>query len=121
MEQKELNVSRGIEVPETESPVNRIVELLVFLGGMAGTLLAPPILFLSIQHRMHESERMWWFIFIMALSVLSGTILGFAEYDRRKSRKVAQFGRRLAEIYSSAIRQSAFNPRLESRISDGRP
>ena len=56
-------------------------------------------------------------LFLLGLLLLAMIIASIASLIRRKNREVIFLKRRLAEIYLSAIRKSAFNPRLESSTS----
>ena len=56
-------------------------------------------------------------IFLLGLLLLATIIVSIASLIRRKNREVILLKGRLAEIYLSALRKSAFNPRLESSTS----
>jgi hypothetical protein len=56
--------------------------------------------------------------FIAGLLALAVIIAGVATIIRRKNRGVILLKTRLAEIYLSALRQSALNPGLQSPTSD---
>lgn len=55
-----------------------------------------------------------WFIFIAGLFLLEMVIVGIGAFIRHKNRDVFLLRTRLAEIYLSALRKSAFNPKLGS-------
>ncbi|HEX7720784.1 MAG TPA: hypothetical protein VF397_01415 [Pyrinomonadaceae bacterium] len=58
-------------------------------------------------------------LFLMAILLLSMSIVGIAAFLRRRNRDVIQLKRRLSEIYLSALRKSAFNPETTSDSSHG--
>jgi hypothetical protein len=56
-------------------------------------------------------------LFLGALLLLGMIIVGIASFMRRKNREVILLKQRVAEIYLSALKKSALNPRLQSSIS----
>lgn len=55
--------------------------------------------------------------FVVGIVLLEFAIVRIASFMRRKDREVILLGQRLAEIYLSALRKSALNPKLESFTS----
>jgi hypothetical protein len=53
-------------------------------------------------------------VFLSAILLLSMIVVGVAGLLRRRNREVILLKKRLAEIYLSAVRKSAFNPQPTS-------
>ncbi len=96
-----------------------LVDVLVTLAGAA--------LAVFVDFTGHSSSASWTTVgpnviprltlFLIGLLLLAMIIVSIASLIRRKNREVILLKGRLAEIYLSALRKSAFNPRLESSTS----
>lgn len=56
--------------------------------------------------------------FVGGIVVLAFVVVAVASFMRRQNRSTVLLKRRLSEIYLSALRNSAFNPQLKSRVLD---
>jgi hypothetical protein len=85
-------------------------------AGIAMGVLAN-LLTISMSRALGPSVIRSFQLFFGALMVLGLIIVGIASLMRRKDREVILLKQRVAEIYLSALKKSALNPRLQSSIS----
>lgn len=84
--------------------------------GVAGLLVSVGLESKSVRPEILFSKPLNYFVGGMVL--LGFIVVAIAGFIRRRNRGTIILKRRLSEIYLAALRSSAFNPQLESRISD---
>ena len=81
--------------------------LMVVLGALLS-------LFVSVSVSAKQLSLQRALVFIVGLVLLSLVVIGIATLIRRRNRDVIFLKQRLSEVYLSALRKSALNPKLET-------